>query len=136
MCIRDKRFITGDTRNRGNKELSEQSNCSILQGTKVGSAKEHNQYVPIPQRVSQQDSILSSSKAILSNLKEVEYPPANLNIPQQHTVLTSIPGSLDLRLFPGVLSTFKGFTSPVQFKTSPGVQPSVPRKVESISPKQ
>ena len=25
------------------KELSEQSNCSILQGTRVGSAKEHGQ---------------------------------------------------------------------------------------------
>ena len=38
-----KELIAGDTRNRGNKELSEQSNCSILQGTKVGSAKEHDQ---------------------------------------------------------------------------------------------
>ena len=54
ICIRNKGLITGNTRNRGNKELSRQSNCSVLQGTKVGSTKEHNQHVSIPQRVSQQ----------------------------------------------------------------------------------
>ena len=67
-------------RSRGNKELSKQSNCSVLQGTKVGSAEEHNQYIPIPQRVSQQVSALSPSKVTIK-LKEVGYPPADLNIP-------------------------------------------------------
>ena len=43
ICIRNKELITGDTRNKGNKELSKQSNCFVLQGTKVGSAGEHNQ---------------------------------------------------------------------------------------------
>ena len=50
-------------RNRGNKELSKQSNCSILQGTKVGSVKGHDQYVLIPQRVSQQVSALLSKQS-------------------------------------------------------------------------
>ena len=35
--------IFSHLRNRGNNELPKQSNCSILQGTKVGSAGEHNQ---------------------------------------------------------------------------------------------
>ena len=65
------------------KELSKQSNCSILQGTKVGSTKEHNRHVLIPQRVRQQVNALSSSEATI-NLKEVGYPPADLNIPRQH----------------------------------------------------
>ena len=64
ICIRNKGLIAGNIRNRGNKELSEQSNCSVLQGTKVVSAKKHNQYILIPQRVSQQVSTLSSSKVI------------------------------------------------------------------------
>ena len=36
------------TRNRGNKGWSEQSDCSILQGIKVGPVEEHNQYSSIP----------------------------------------------------------------------------------------
>ena len=63
ICIRNKGLITGDTRNRGNKELSEQSNRYVLQGTKVGSAKEHNQHILIPQRVSQQDSTFFSKQS-------------------------------------------------------------------------
>ena len=43
ICIRNKGLITGNIRNRGNKELSKQSNCSVLEGIKGGSAKEHNQ---------------------------------------------------------------------------------------------
>ena len=83
ICIRNKGLITGNIRNRGNRELSKQSNYSVLQGINVGSGEEHNQYILIPQRVSQQDSILTPSKVIIE-LKEVGYPPANLNIPQQH----------------------------------------------------
>ena len=64
ICIRNKGLITGNIRNRGNKELSKQSNCSILQGTKVGSAKEHDQYILIPQRVSQQ-SVHSSPRRVV-----------------------------------------------------------------------
>ena len=56
-------------RNRGNEELSKQSDCSVLQGIKVGSVEEHNQYILIPQRVSQQVSALSPSKATIK-LKE------------------------------------------------------------------
>ena len=67
------------------KELSKQSNCSILQGTKVGSAKEYDQYVLIPQRVSQQP--VHSSPSRVSNLKEIGYPPADPNIPQQYTYI-------------------------------------------------
>ena len=43
ICIRNKGLITGNIRNRGNKELPKQSNCSVHQGTKVSSAEEHNQ---------------------------------------------------------------------------------------------
>ena len=35
------------------KELSKQSNCSVLQGTKVGSAKEYGQDIVTPHRVKQ-----------------------------------------------------------------------------------
>ena len=73
ICMRNKGLITGNIRNRGNKELSKQSNCSVLQGTKVSSAEEHNQYILIPQRVNQQVNTLSPSKASIS-LKEVGYP--------------------------------------------------------------
>ena len=39
-------------RNRGNKEWSKQSDCSILQGIRVGSVEEHNQYSSkLPQRI-------------------------------------------------------------------------------------
>ena len=34
-------------RNRDNKELSKRSDCSVLQGIKVGSVEEHNQYSSI-----------------------------------------------------------------------------------------
>ena len=62
-------------RNRGNKDLSKRSNCSVLQGIRVGSAEEHNQYIPIPQRVSQQASALSLSKTILSNPRKLGILP-------------------------------------------------------------
>ena len=48
ICIRNKGLITGNIRNRGNKELSKRSNCSVHQGTKVGSAEEHNQISQFP----------------------------------------------------------------------------------------
>ena len=60
-------MITGNIRNRGNKKLSKQSNYSVLQGIKVGSAEEHNQYILIPQRVSQQVSTLSSREATIKS---------------------------------------------------------------------
>ena len=72
ICIRNKGLITGNIRNRGNKEFSERSNCSVHQGTKVSSAEEHNQYISSPQRVSQQVHALSPSKVTVS-LKEVRY---------------------------------------------------------------
>ena len=74
ICIRNKGLITGNIRNRGNKELSKQSNCSVLQSTKVGSAEEHTQYILIPQRVSQQVNALSPSKVILSALRKLGIP--------------------------------------------------------------
>ena len=103
--MRNKGLITGDIRNRGNNELSKRSNCSVCQGTKVSSAEEYNQDALIPQRVSQQVNTLSPSRVCPVSLKEVGYPPADLNIPQRmiHIFLTSIPGSLELRLFPGGL---------------------------------
>ena len=88
ICVRNKGLITGNIRNRGNNELSKQSNSSVLQSTKVGSAEEYNQYILIPQRASQQASALPSSKATIK-LKEVGYPPADLNIPQQHIYIYS-----------------------------------------------
>ena len=54
-------------RNRGNKELSKQSNCYVLQGTKVGSAKEHDQYILIPPE-SKPASQYTLLQAKLSNL--------------------------------------------------------------------
>ena len=96
VCIRNKGLITGNIRNRGNDEWSKRSNCSVHQGIKVGSAKEHNQYTLIPQRVNQQVNALSPSYTI--SLKEVGLSPADLNIPQRsiRTFLTSIPGSLNI----------------------------------------
>ena len=117
-------------RNRGNKELFKQSNCSVLQGTKVSSAEEHNQHIPIPQRVSQQDSTLSPSKAVI-NLKEVGYPPADLNIPQHNIriFLTSIPDSLNLRLFPGGLPN-------IQWSHFPNIVQNLPRRVQTRFPQE
>ena len=43
ICIQNKGLITGNIRSKGNKELSKQSNYSVLQGIKIGSAEEHNQ---------------------------------------------------------------------------------------------
>ena len=82
------------------KELSEQSNCSILRSTKIGSAKERDQYILIPQGVIQQKCILLQAE--LSNLKEIEYPPVDLNTPPAaiHIFNTSIPGSLGLKIVP------------------------------------
>ena len=50
--------------------------------------------------MSQQVNTLSPSKAIFK-LKEAGYPPEELNIPRNiHVFLTSIPGSLDLKIVP------------------------------------
>ena len=129
ICIRNKGLITGNIRNRGKKELSKWSNCSVLQGIKVGSAEEHNQYILIPQRVSQQVNTLSPSKATVS-LKEVGYPPADLNIPQQYIcTLNKHPRqSWPKDCSPAVYPTFSGITSPIQFKTSPRESNLVPQE--------
>ena len=122
ICIRNKGLITGNTRNRGNKELSRQSNCSILQGTKVGSAKERNQHISIPQRVSSQYILL---QAELSNLKEVEYPPAGINIPQQYTYIHNKHPrqSCSKDRSPAAHQIFKRITSPAY--------QNFPRRVQS-----
>ena len=80
ICIRNKGLITGNIRNRGNKELSKQSNCSILQGTKVGSAKEYNRRILIPQRVRQQVNTLSSNLRKLSILQQISTFPSSIYI--------------------------------------------------------
>ena len=73
--MQNKGLITGDIRNRGNNELSKRSNCSVHQDTKVGSAEEHNQYILIPQRVSQQVNALSPSRvSLLSSLRKLGIP--------------------------------------------------------------
>ena len=85
-----KELITGDTRNRGNKELSEQSNGSILQGTKIGSAKEHGQvHLNSPESGSAKQCILLQAE--LSNLKEVEYPPVDFNTSPAAYILNKHP---------------------------------------------
>ena len=125
-------------RNRGNNEWSKRSNCSVHQSTKVSSAEEHNQYILIPQRVSQQVNALSPSRVILSALRKLGILQQISNIPQQstQTFLTSIPDSLDLRLFPGGIpdiqrshfpNTSQKFPQESPIKISPG-------KFESISP--
>ena len=112
-------------RNRGNSELSKRSNCSVHQGTKVSLAEERNQDILNPQRVSQQVNILSPSK-VYYQPQGNWVSPADLNIPQcnMQTFLTSIPGSLDLRLFPGGIPD-------IQWNHSPStVSKSFPRRVE------
>ena len=127
---------TSETRAR--MSCPKRSNYSVHQGTKVSSAEEHNQYILIPQRVRQQISALSPSKAI-NSLEEVGYPPADLNIPQHdiRAFLTSIPGNLDLRLFLGGLSDIQWshFPNTVQDFPRRAQSEDFPRKAES-SPQQ
>ena len=84
-----------------------QSGCFVRQGIKVGSAEEHNQIILIPQRVSQQVNTLSEAKLLpalrkLDLLQQIStFPSTSYRYSQ-----TSIPGSLDLRLFPGGIQTF------------------------------
>ena len=106
-------------RNRGNKELPRQSNCSVLQGTKVGSTKEHNRHILIPQRVSQQVSTLSPSKVYqtlrkLSILQQISTFPSYI-----HIFLTSIPGSLGLKIVPRRQTNIQRNRFPQHIKTSP-----------------
>ena len=107
-------------RNRGNKEWSKQSNCSILQGTKVGSAKEHNRHISIPQRVSQQSVHSPPSRVIKSqgswvSSRKSQHSPAAI-----HIFLTSIPGSLGLKIVPRryIKHTVESLP-PIHLKTSP-----------------
>ena len=67
------------------KELSKQSNCSILQGTKAGSVKEHHQVrINSPESGSAKQCILLQAE--LSSLKEIGYAPVDLNVPQQQYI--------------------------------------------------
>ena len=59
ICVRNKGLIIGNIRNRGNKELSKQSNCFVLQGTKVSSAEEHNQRLNSPESKSAVSTLFS-----------------------------------------------------------------------------
>ena len=102
ICIRNKGLITGNIRNRGNNESSKRYNCSVHQGTKVSSAKERNQDILSPQRVSQQVHALSPSRVIQSALRKLGIPRRSQHSPAHHTDIlkTSIPGSLDLKIVP------------------------------------
>ena len=86
--------------------------------------------------MSQQVRALSPSKAITS-LKEVGYPPADLNIPQHiiQIFLTSILVNLELRLFPGSISNIQWSHFPNIVQIFPGESnPVSPGKLGSISP--
>ena len=104
--------------------MSERSSCSILQGTKVGSAKEHDQvHIRSPEIGSaKQYSLL---QAELINLKEIEYPPVDLNTPPAAYILNKHPRqSRPKDCSPAVHQTFKGITS------SPAYQ-NFPKRVQS-----
>ena len=126
-------------RNRGNDELSKRSNCSVRQGIKGCSAEEHNQYILTPQRVNQQVHALSSSRVIVSSLRKLCILQQISNIPRHiiQTFLTSIPGSLDLRLFPGGLPNVqrRHFPSAISKIFPRKVQPNLKRfPQESLNP--
>ena len=137
ICIRNKGLITGNIRNRGNKELSEQSNCSVLQGTEVGSDKKHDQYILIPQRVIQQVSALFSKQGWqisrkLSILQQISTFPSSMYIFNKHP-----RQSWSKDCSPGVYQTFSSVTSPDTSQNFPRrVQSSFPRKVGIHLPKQ
>ena len=82
------------------KSCLEQSNCSILQGTKVGSAKEHGQYISIPQRVSQQSVHPSPSKVTIKSQGSWVSSSRSQHSPAAYIFLTSIPGSLGPKIVP------------------------------------
>ena len=128
-------IVLSRIRNRGNKELSEQSNCPILQGTKVGSAKEHDQYILIPQRVVQQNNTFFSK--LSSNLKEIEYSPADLKHSPAtiHIFLTSTPGSLGLKIVPRRHINIQRNHFPAS-ETSPEESNLVLQKIRVHLPKQ
>ena len=113
------------------KELSELSNCSILQGTKVGSAKEYGQeYLNSPESGSTNQYTLLQAKS--SNIKEIEYPPVDLNTPPNSSIyifLTSIPGSLGLKIVPRQYPTIQRNHFPTIQISPRRVQSSFPRKV-------
>ena len=111
------------------------SNCFVHQGTKVGSAKKHNQYILIPQRVSQQVSALFSKQSYqilrkLGILQQISTFPSNIQ-----AFLTSITGSLSLKVVPRRYFKHSTASLPQHLKTSPGESnPASLRKLESISP--
>ena len=126
-CMRNKGLITGDIRNRGNLEVSKQSSCSVHQGTKVGSAEERNQVTSTPHRVRprfnstlprkswspvspekaqyspSKSAVLSPSRvSLLSALRKLGIPRRSQHSPAEYRHSSaSIPGSLNIRLFPG-----------------------------------
>ena len=73
ICIRNKGLITGNIRNRGNNELSKQSNCYVHPGTKVSPAEECNQDTLIPQRVSQDSTTLPQAELVSRKPYKAEY---------------------------------------------------------------
>ena len=121
---------------RAIKELSEQPNCSVPQGTKVGSAKERGQvYLNSPESSSVKQYISLQTK--LSNIKGIEYPPVDLNTSPAAYILNKHPGQSWYKdCSPAAYQIFRGVTSPAQFKTSPESPIQFPRKVGIHIPKQ
>ena len=118
-------------RNRGNKELSEQSNCSVLQGIKVGSSEEHNQYIIIPQRVSSQytlSKLYYQALRKLGILQQISTFPGNIYILNKHPRQS---WSKDCSL-----AAYKHSKEslPPQFNTSPGESNPVPQESWNSSP--
>ena len=116
------------------KELSEQSNCSILQGTKVGSAKEYDQVrINSPESGSTKQYILLQAELI--NIKEIEYPPVDFNTSSAAYILNKHPRqSRPKDCSPAVHQTFKGITSPAVQNSPEEPNPVSPGKLEFISP--
>ena len=112
------------------KELSEQSNCSVLQGTKVGSAKEHDQvHIKSPESGSAKQYIpLQANYQIsrkLSILCRSQYfPSSNTYILNKHP-RQSWPKDCS----PAVYQYSKEFLPRHSSKLPRRVQSSFPRKV-------
>ena len=108
------------------KEFSKQSNCFVRQGTKVGSTKEHNQHILIPQRVSQQSVHSSPSRVIKSQGSWVSSSRSQ-HLPSSIHILNKHPRqSWSKDCSPAAYQILKGITSPA-------VQ-NFPKRVQSSSP--
>ena len=116
------------------KELSKQSDCSILQGTKVGSAKEHDQiHLNSPESKSAVNTFSSKrSYQVLRKLgilQQIPTFPSNI-----HAFLTSIPGSLCLKIVLRRYIKYSKESLPPQFKTSPRESSLAPLESWNPSP--